>query len=756
MSNKRTALAGLMDSFARENWNDRFSGERGELAIDGDVLSCTVEGERIQGHPAAPFMFVSGAWALIYAHETGDRYGHRVDGRINRVWPNGTDHSSRFHNMDEKALVAWSRLWPGTVFSSGLYRGVDAPGQPHHPRGVVEGPGNTTLAGIMKHAVKTVADPDPVERMKVAGFILDNLGGWSSTGEDHMMKIIGAPLMALSGDAEPATRELALLALDACACRCREERAYGLYEPICARLIEAGLNAHLQYVRLAESAYASGNIEEGDRCWATAEAGQNPLRAMRLSQAYDHIGDWGDLKTRVLRQAGGANVGYMLGNDPNPARHARLEKKGIKPAQGEDALRYRELARVLLARAAEGADARLAIDIPAIREGRNVPLGPGEIDPRRRLFVAEIFALQARVAEADGDRDEELRLMFKALSTEWALEGEPEHYAGSYDNAAIELSSGRSREQLQQLGMPDYFTTILDARQADEKLAESDTGREQLSFRNFMLTVFNQLLEKTDGKDFEDIPAAQIASGFTFDRRGIELSIGHVAVEKPVTGQLTTPLPLALKAWNQALRASIPRSKGARINAWPSFVVTIGAEDLPLWEAIARETFLAGSLDEAVTLYRFACGTDPLIQPWPYRDPVPPVPLEQVPEEIRPAVAARCALENDLELWKLKPRGRRIETLAALYDQGDIVSARYIGHMLREACHVGESELPRALKAGQPLLLKLLGHPDPTVREGAILPSIELVQRWKQYAPNLDGEGLLNAVNALGLVRLST
>lgn len=741
-----------MDRFARAHWNDSFSPSRATLSIQGDVLQCALAGERFEGEAAAPLSFLAGAWALIHAHENDGRHGHRIGGRLNRIWPHGVSVSSSEHGLDEQALV-WTALWPGTLFSSELYRGAGTPGHPHWPRSLSDAPRRTSLAGIMKRAVATADDADPLERLKVAEFVLYNLSEWSATAEDLMMDAIGAPLMRLSRDPEPATREVACLALEACAFRCWWQRAYGLYEPLCERLLELGWNAHLQYARLTESAYAAGRIEAGDRLWQTASAGIDPTKAVRLSAAHDHIGDWSDLETRLLRQSGGANVGWMAGNDPNPARQARRAKRNAKPPAPAAAAGFRELARTLLQRAALHAEARMATDLAALRQGSTVRVGGGELDPgQRRLFLAEIPLLQSHLAAADGDADERLRLLFKAMAWDWELQGRREGFHSDYDELAFELVQDRTDADLAALGMPACFAARLAHLRADQALTTNECGRERLAWRRLLSSVFEQLLDKHAGDDYERIPADDLASGFDFARDGLCLTLIHPALAAPIVGDVREPLRLALRAWNAAIRACMPGADGACVVGPPYFVVTLAAEDLPLWAALARQAHSQGDTSGAIALYRCACGTDPIVQPWPYRDPVPPLPMQEVPEALRAEVAARRGQEAVEATAKTKPRGRRIEQLAAACDPDDPVSARYLAQGLREACDAGESEIVRVLKAAQPLLLRLLAHPQSAVRDGALLASIALLQNVRRHAPGWDAQALRAAVLALDVV----
>jgi hypothetical protein len=564
------------------------------------------------------------------------------------------------------------------MFSSQLYRDVKAPGHPRRPKVLDDTPNRTTLTGILKRVVVAAGDADPLERMKVAEFI-DNAvrREWSYSAEDAMMTVIGKPLLALSRDSEPATRELALLALETCAEACWRERAYGIYEPLCDVLIEAGLNVHFQHVRLAESAYASGDIARGDELFAIAVEGQNINRALKLGSAYDAMGDWQDMRTLILRQAGGAHRGYSVGNDPNRARQSKKEKKGITPPDAETAARHRRLAKELLARAAEGADKRIAIDLAAIETGGTVPLGSGEIDPKqRRLRLTDIFLLQAHIAHDEGDERERLRLVFKALETDWRYNERNPIWRAGYEEQFFEIARDHDEATLNGLGMPAYFGPLLAEWRREQNMSGNEDGREQLFWRNFMLTLRHNFHERRDF-DYQDLPGDDLAPEMTFDRDGATQIISHPALDAPVRGPLSTPVLNGLRAWHRILQATY--SEGAWYKNSYYELATFDAEGVATLARIARETLRTGARDEAVALFRFAHGSDPLILPWGYRDPVTPLALEDVPEDLREVVARRSPLEADGGHPKLKPRGRRVEALAKDYETADAVSARYIG-----------------------------------------------------------------------------
>ena len=754
MTDRQTLLIDLMDRFGREHWDDSYSPGRASLSTDDDKLFCTVGDEVVEGHASAPLLFLAGAWGLIYAEECQGRFGHRIGGHLNRIWPNRVD-TTRVEHAIHKEVKAWAAEWPDLLFSSSLYHDVDTPGHPRHPRCLDDAPGKTSLTGILKRVVKTAGDADPLERLKVAEFIEETVRyHWSTTAEDSMMAVVGAPLIALLNDSEPAIRELAVLALETCAKHCWRNRAYGLYEPICHKLIEQGLNVDLQFIRLAESAYASCNMDEGYRLWAIGFAGQNPLRPVKLSAAYDHIGDLTDLHTRILRQAGGAHVGYLFGNDPNPARNAKLEKNGITLPEATMASHHSELARTLLARAAEEAEKRLAIDLPAAQDGKSVPLGSGEIDPKgRRLFLHDIFFLQSRLAEANGDEEERLRLLFKAQAIVWQLQGDASAY-WRWGNEAelITLAITKNDAELKRLGMPSYLMPLLKDERTAASLVGSKTGQEQLFWQRFLLSVREQFHRKTNW-DYNPLPGEELAAGFVVTRHGGEMRITHDVLPEPVCGLLSTPVLNALRAWHEALKAA--HGIGVWFETHPYNIIALGAEDIPILAAIAAETFAADAKAEAVALYRFAAGTDPLVQPWPYKNPVKPLPLDQIPAELREMVAQRAPLEVHDGHLKVKPRGRRIEQLAGDFAQGDAVTARYIGQYLRDACHAGSSEIIRVVKSGQPLLLDMWSHPDSMVREIAILPILELLYMCSIYFKGAEIEALMKAAEETAIADIT-
>ncbi|MGU3496061.1 hypothetical protein ACLBXM_18625 [Xanthobacteraceae bacterium A53D] len=738
------ALAKLMDSFAKANWNDSYSAARGALSIDGDVLRCTVGHETVEGHAGAPLLFVSGAWALIFAHECDGRFGHMVDGRLNRVWPNAAGGNIAQHGMDD-AVKAWAKLWPEVLFSSSLYRDVETPGHPRSPSVMDDAPSSTTLNGILKRVVTQAGDADPLQRLKVAEFIEDAVRReWSYTAEDMIMKTVGKAILAFADDAEPAVRELGLLALETCTEACWQNRAYGLYEPLCRRLIEAGLNAHLQYARLAESAYAGGDLAEGDRLFAIAAAGQNPLRALKLSAAYDHVGDWSDLQTRILRQAGGAQFGYSNGNDPNDARNAKLAKKGIKPPAEDVAQRHRALAVILLNRAAEGAEARLAIDLPAAREGRKVPLGAGDIDPAgRRLFLEEIFYLQSQIAMKAGDADARLRNLFRAMTIGWVLNGENDAWRAGVEDEVVALAQDRDDAALERLGMPAYLKPLMaDGRKA-QAMSGSDEGRQQLVWQAFMAALREEFLAKTD-IDYNPLPGEDLIADFAFAFSGGEMTISHKVLAEPVRGSLAAPVLTMMRAWNRALAAA--HGIHAQIKASSYVIFTFDAAGVVEMARLGGAALEAGARAEAIALYRFAHGTDPLVKPWPYRDPVPPLPLDEVPEDLRADVARLSPLEADNGHEKLKPRGRRGEQLAKDYaaaGASDVVTARFIGQCMRDVCSVSESDIERALKAARPLLTQLWRYEDAGVREVAMIALCGLLRQCAWFLPRADVKDLL-------------
>ncbi|MFV0679486.1 hypothetical protein [Ottowia sp.] len=749
-----------MNQFAHVHWGDDHASERMQLAVaDDGQLMCQVGTAQVQGHASAPLLFVTGALAALYAHECEGRFGHRVDGRINRIWPCGigTNVSLHRHDMD-KEVRAWAAAWPGLLFSSSLYQGVNTPGHPYDPRSLEGAPRSTSLTGILKRVVKSAGDADPLERLKVAEFIEVQLRSWHSTAADRMMAVVGKPLMALVADPEPAIRELAVLALETCANHCWQTRAYGLYEPLYRVLAEAGFSAHIQYVRLAESAYAAGDLAEGDRLWAVATAGQDLKRPVKIGTAFDAIGDWNDLHTRLLRQAGGAHVAWSRGEDPNPPRHDKLKKKGIQPPDAKTAVRHRQWAATLLARAAEGADARLAIDLPAAEAGQEVPLGQGSINPKeRRLFLEDIYFLQSTLAHVAGDALEELRLLFKAQNVAWRLQGEASpHWRWGNEDDLIALVAQHDNATLERLGVPAYLLPLIEQARQAAQLAQSDAGQEQLFWQRFMRMVREQFLRDKD-LDYNPLPGDDLVPGFVVTRAGARMQIAHAALAQPVVGPLSTPVLNGLRAWHATLRAA--HGMGAWFETQPYYNVTLGVEDIPVLAAMAAEALAAGAQAEAVALYRFAAGTDPLVEPWYGKNPVTPLPLEEVPEAVRQAVAWRSPLEDSDGHAKLKPRGRRIEQLAKDFAQsvseGDAVTARYIGHCLRDACSAGGSEIMRALKSGTPLLLALWQHADRMVREMAILPIFDLLHMRSIYAHGIEVDALMAVAEEAGIADIA-
>ncbi|QEI08288.1 hypothetical protein FXN63_22480 [Pigmentiphaga aceris] len=748
------ALVHLMNAFAARHWrDDGLTEARATLRVDGDTLSCTVGEDTFVGHATAPLWFVTGAWTLIYAHECAGRFGHRVAGRVNRVWPNGVGRSRVDHDIND-AVLALAAHWPGRLFSASLYDSVATTGQPRKPRVMDDAPDRTTLTGALKRAAAGAVDPDPAQRLKVAEFLEHNLRTeWRFTGEDAMMKAVRPALAALIQDGEPATRELAWLALETCAEACWQNRAYGVFEPICQQLIDLGSNAHLHYARLAESAYAQGDIDGGDAHWATAITGQSPHQAIQLSAAFDHIGDWHDLHTRILRQAGGAHLAWAAGLDPNPARQEKKTKRGVQAPDAATVERHLHWADVLLQRAADSAQARLDIDLPALRAGTTITLGGGQFNPaERRLFLPEIFALQARLAMLRSDETARWRAVFKAIDVSWQLAGSPAHWPDDEDEVVSSTAARFDDETLAAMGMPDCLAPKVAAWRAAQAEGSDGAKQEQLFWRKFLRKVRAAFFANFD-EGGTALPGDNLHDAFTVTRDGGAIHISHPLLATPQTGSLAAPLLPALRAWQGLLTAT--HGHGVLAYVYDD-CVALDTIDVAMLADLAAQTLAAGAREEAVALYRFAHGSDPFIRPWPYRNPVPPLPLESVPADLQAAVTRRSALADDAELPRLKPRGRRIAQLAAHYQPDDAVSARFIGHMLLNAAgQAGDSEIERALKAGQPLLMALWQHPDPQVQESAILPIVLLLRMHKLYAPGLDASALQAVARESGIAYLA-
>lgn len=748
-------LARLMDLYGRAHWNEGFDAGRARLSVDGDRLRCDVTcggtESTIEGHATAPWWFVSGAWASIFAAESDGKYGHRVDGRINRVWPNGVDVERHRHGLDD-AIGAFAAYWPHALFSTRLYPTIDAPYREIGLQALDGAPSRTSLTGILKRIAPAAAHSDPLQRLRCAEFLFFTLRAeWSSTGADRMAAAIDKPLRRLLEDDEPAIRELALLTADDCAWRYWQARAYGLYEPLCRVLIDAGLNAHWQHARLAESAFASGDIEGGERHWAIAVEGQNPLRAIKLSSAFDHIGDWNDLRTRLYRQAGGAHIAYAQGNDPNSERQSAREKKGIALPDASVRERHFALARHLLARAAECAAPRVAEDLAAIGAGTGVPLGAGRIEPdARRLFLDEIDWLRAHLAAEDGDEDARIRLLIRAIEIKWGLQGagDPAFETG-YEEALLEAVDGRDDAELDAFGFPPRLKPLLRARRASAAVGDDDAGREREFWRRFMQRVHEEFLAAEDA-DERTLPVRDVVIDFDVARDGDRLRIAHAAHDRVVEEDIAAPIAAALRAWGM-LWAALSRRAIFDSYHWRS--VALHAEDIAIVDRIARDCWEAGHAERAIVWWRIAHGTDPLIHPWRGASPPPPAPLslEAMPASVREAVARRSAIAEDAARTKLKPAGRRVEALAAAFDPQDAVAARDIGEALRQDCACGESEILRVSKAASPLLAASLAHPHPIVREVAELVALELTRRRRMYPGGHPKDDLETVEQRLGI-----
>lgn len=385
-----------------------------------------------------------------------------------------------------------------------------------------------------------------------------------------------------------------------------------------------------------------------------------------------------------------------------------------------------------------------------------MPLGSGRIDPtERRLFLEDIFGLQSAIARQDGDEEEELRLLFKAQTILWRLRGKGNPaWRWENEDELIALALPHDGAALDRLGVPAYLAPLLAEARGKAELAGSDEGAEQLFWRRLVASVRETFIVK-ENDDYEPLPGAELAAGFTVRREGGEMIVSHNVMAAPVWGSLATPVMTALGAWHAALGAA--HGIASRLDPNPPYkVVTLGADDLPVLARIAEETLAAGAEAEAVALYRFAHGTDPLLQPWPYRDAIDPLPVERVPEALRVAVARRASLEESEGHAKLKPRGRRAEALARDYEDADPVTARYIAHCLRDACgNAGDSEIVRAMKTGRPLLTSMWRGPDPMLREIAILAIFGLLGMRRLYFPAAEVDDLMAAAEESGIADVS-
>jgi hypothetical protein len=227
------------------------------------------------------------------------------------------------------------------------------------------------------------------------------------------------------------------------------------------------------------------------------------------------------------------------------------------------------------------------------------------------------------------------------------------------------------------------------------------------------------------------------------------MRIAHKVLREPVRGPLSTPILNGLRAWHAALSAA--HGFGAEIDApaWRS--VLLGADDLRMLAIIADEVLASGGLKEAVVLYRFIAGMDPLVRPTQQSHQGGPPTLDAVPPELRAAVMRKSPLEEEGGRPKLKPRGKRIEQLALDYETADLVTRRYVGDCLRGACEAGTSEIARAVKAGQPLLVRMWRDGDPIVQETAILAAFALLQARRIYLPRAEVDDLMTVAAEAGV-----
>ncbi|MGU3400886.1 hypothetical protein ACLBWS_14275 [Brucellaceae bacterium D45D] len=259
--------------------------------------------------------------------------------------------------------------------------------------------------------------------------------------------------------------------------------------------------------------------------------------------------------------------------------------------------------------------------------------------------------------------------------------------------------------------MPESVKARLAEHFREAALAKSDAGREQLFWQNFFPMVRNVFHKDAH---FHPYPGEQMA------------------------------------AWHAGLRAK--HGIDAPIEIRSLKIAIFGANGVDILADIAADALSAGAKAEAIALHRFAHGTDPLLQPWPYRDPVVPLALETAPEHLRAAVSRSSRFESDEAFAKVKPRGRRVEQIAAELDLDGAVDARYLAHILRDACGgAGESEIARVWKSGTPLIIDLWNKGDPQVREALILVVFQPFINRRIYMPATEAPEL-EAIFAEGAI----
>lgn len=744
------ALTSMMTSFGQEHWHEVFDPAQAQLQIEGDVLRCTVQGETVEGHADAPLMFVSAAWALIFAYQSDGRYGHRVDGRINRVWPNGVDANPANPMLGEQ-FPAFAAHWPQLCFNRVLYPDLDRPDQKIHLSAIEDAPSRTSLSGILKRAALAAADADPVQRLRCAEFLYKTLRwDWSSTSSDLIMAGIGKALHRLLLDEVPSVREMALILADYVAFMLWCRRAYDHYPALCRSLIDAGLNAHMQHARLAEAAFARGDLDAGEQHWALAVEGQNPLRAQRLSQAYDHIGDWNDLRARIYRQAAEAHLRYAAGSDPDDARQRKLMKKGLVAPSAATQKQHRAHARELLRRAIALAETRVATDVAAIEQGGEVPIGQQTIDPLgRRLYLDEFFWLQSQLEDIEGDHEAALAWLIRAVDVDWRMRGALEHYEGYYLDVVLQAAEAREKEELADLGWPEVLWPAWEARQKDRALGDGPDAQEHRFWLDFMKEVQKEFLSENDSNG-DPVAVATLGAGFKFERHSEQLWISHEDHDEVAKGPMSAPVLVALQAWGALWQHAFGSRPELDAMYWAR--VRLHESGVQVLARIAGERLDADDPQTALALWRMAHGTDPLISPWWGNDPVDPLPLEKVPEQWRGEVGRRSSVVQDQKRTKLKPAGRRVEALTALYDENDIVLLRDIGEALRKDVSCWESETVRVMKAAPPLLDKLRRHPHPSIQEMGVIASLGLlVTLSSQYEKGLADENLIGAIQLSGV-----
>ncbi len=232
--------------------------------------------------------------------------------------------------------------------------------------GPVAAQGSTTQAAmkwIIKQGLHT--SPDSVVRRSVADEVLAMVR--STSGEPVRFAGLGAPLLGMLQDSEPAVRARAAIAFDLLASKLFYFQAYEAAQSMAAALAEGGFNLDIQLARQWECFAAVGRDEEAERAWEGALAlnqhgGRAPRQHTGLHMDYPSLEVWRAFGELRLVEAHG-----WAAKAEHPSKELRKKKQALE-ANDADPATWIARAKERAANATQTME-RLALDAPAAEIG---------------------------------------------------------------------------------------------------------------------------------------------------------------------------------------------------------------------------------------------------------------------------------------------------------------------------------------------------------------------------------------------------